>query len=280
MNFVKTRELFMSDVIVKKLFSSENGQKYLAKIICTVLNMPEDSVSFKVIHPDIGINKNVINSQADLVLESDEALVNVEVNCYNSRLLQNKNNSYICHLILKQTRTDKDYKVKLKKVYQINLNAFDITKDDRFVVISRLVDTKTHQEIHPFLEIVDVNLAKIIKTSYTSVKEKESLEKLLYLLVCNDEQVLRNVYDGDDLMEKMVDEAKSLTSDFDSMLYYDAEALKDESSYELGEETGRNEEKKSIVVNMIKENADISFIARVSGLSIEEIEDIKKEMNL
>lgn len=31
---------------------------------------------------------------------------------------------------------------------------------------------------------------------------------------------------------------------------------------------------------MIKENADISFIARVSGLSIEEIEDIKKEMNL
>mgnify|MGYP002305970287 FL=1 len=270
----------MSDVIVKKLFSSENGQKYLAKVICTVLNMPEDSVSFKVIHPDIGINKNVINSQADLVLESDEALVNVEVNCYNSRLLQNKNNSYICHLILKQTRTDKDYKVKLKKVYQINLNAFDITKDDRFVVISRLVDTKTHQEIHPFLEIVDVNLAKIIKTSYTSVKEKESLEKLLYLLVCNDEQVLRNVYDGDDLMEKMVDEAKSLTSDFDSMLYYDAEALKDASSYELGEETGRNEEKKSIVVNMIKENADISFIARVSGLSIEEIEDIKKEMNL
>lgn len=96
MNFVKTRELFMSDVIVKKLFSSENGQKYLAKIICTVLNMPEDSVSFKVIHPDIGINKNVINSQADLVLESDEALVNVEVNCYNSRLLQNKNNFYIC----------------------------------------------------------------------------------------------------------------------------------------------------------------------------------------
>lgn len=280
MNFVKTRELFMSDVIVKKLFSSENGQKYLAKIICTVLNMPEDSVSFKVIHPDIGINKNVINSQADLVLESDEALVNVEVNCYNSRLLQNKNNSYICHLILKQTRTDKDYKVKLKKVYQINLNAFDITKDDRFVVISRLVDTKTHQEIHPFLEIVDVNLAKIIKTSYTSVKEKESLEKLLYLLVCNDEQVLRNVYDGDDLMEKMVDEAKSLTSDFDSMLYYDAKALKDASSYELGEETGRNEEKKFIVVNMIKKNYSVNEMSEISGLSIEEIEDIKKEMNL
>ena len=40
------------------------------------------------------------------------------------------------------------------------------------MVISHLVLSKTHQEIHPFLEIVDINLAKITKTSYTSVKEK------------------------------------------------------------------------------------------------------------
>lgn len=79
--------------------------------------------------------------------------------------------------------------LSLKKVYQI-------------VVINHLVLSKTHQEIHPFLEIVDINLAKIIKTSYTSVKERKSLEKLLFLLVSNDEQILRNVYDRDDLMEK------------------------------------------------------------------------------
>lgn len=92
-------------------------------------------------------------------------------------------------MILKQTRTDKTCKVKLKKVYQI-------------VGISYLVLPKTHQEIHPFLEIVDINLAKIVKTSYTSIEEKVSLEKLLYLLVYIDEQILRNVYDRDDLIEK------------------------------------------------------------------------------
>lgn len=92
-------------------------------------------------------------------------------------------------MILKQTCTYKTYKVKLKKVYQI-------------VVISHLVFPKIYQEIHPFLEIVDINLAKIIKTSYTSIKEKVSLEKLLYLLVSNDEQILKNLYDRDDLMEK------------------------------------------------------------------------------
>jgi len=92
-------------------------------------------------------------------------------------------------LILRQTCTDKTCKVKPKIVYQI-------------VGISYLVLPKTHQEIHSFLEIVDINLAKIIKTSYTSVKERKSLEKLLYLLVYIDEQILRNVYDRDDLIEK------------------------------------------------------------------------------
>lgn len=92
-------------------------------------------------------------------------------------------------MILKQTRTDKTCKVKLKKVYQI-------------VGISHLVLPKTHQEIHSFLEIVDINLAKIIKTSYTSIKERKSLKKLLCLLVCNNEQILKNLYDRDDLMEK------------------------------------------------------------------------------
>ena len=281
MTKVKIKETTSRDSIIKNILTSTDaGLNYLAMIVCKILDLSYDDFTFSLIHPNVSVNENIINSEVDIAMQNNDMIVNVEVNSTKGRKIERKNNNYICQLILKQTKKSSDYKSKYKKVYQINLNAFDITKDDRFVVISRLVDTKTHQEIHPFLEIVDVNLAKIIKTSYTSVKEKESLEKLLYLLVCNDEQVLRNVYDGDDLMEKMVDEAKSLTSDFDSMLYYDAEALKDASSYELGEETGRNEEKKSIVVNMIKENADISFIARVSGLSIEEIEDIKKEMNL
>lgn len=47
---------------------------------------------------------------------------------------------------------------------------------------------------------------------------------------------------------KMVDEAKSLTINFDSMLYYDSEAIKEVSFYELG----FNEVKKFIATNMFK----------------------------
>lgn len=46
----------------------------------------------------------------------------------------------------------------------------------------------------------------------------------------------------------MVDEAKSLTINFDSMLYYDRESIKEISFYELG----FNEVKKFIATNMFK----------------------------
>ena len=46
----------------------------------------------------------------------------------------------------------------------------------------------------------------------------------------------------------MVDEAASLTINFDSMFYYDREAMKEISFYELG----FNEVKKFIATNMFK----------------------------
>lgn len=39
-------------------------------------------------------------------------------------------------------------------------------------------------------------------------------------------------------MEKMIDEAKTLTDNFDSLLYYDREKLKKQEAFELGQEEG------------------------------------------
>ena len=197
----------------------------------------------------------------------------------NSRSIQNKNTAYFCHLILKQIKTSKDYDKVLKKVYQINLNSYDVSHKERFVTRSRLIDVETKEEVHPILEIVDVYLAKIIKTDYTIIKErKNSLEYLLYLLVCNDEKILRVVYEGDSLMEKMVDEAKELTDNFDSLLYYDYDELKKQEAYELGEASGVLQNKVEIALNMLKKNMDTKLICEVIGLTHDELNIIKKRI--
>lgn len=117
---VKVRELYMRDKVVKKLFTSFSGYQYLARIVCEVLDLPSELFSFQIFHPSVGVNENVVNSEVDLIIEDDEAIVNIEINTSNSRSIQNKNTAYFCHLILKQIKTSKDYDKVLKKVYQIN----------------------------------------------------------------------------------------------------------------------------------------------------------------
>ncbi len=278
---VKTSETLMKDTIVKKLYSTNVGQKYLAKTVCQILGLPFESVSFKIMPTDIGTNKNIVNSDADILLESNEAIVNVEINTSTSKSIQNKNNAYVCQLVLRQLKNMEAYKNKLKKVYQINLNNYDITHDNRFIVVNRLIDIKTHKEYHPILEIIDVNLAKLQKEDYNKLKKNE-IEYLLYLLVCNDEEELRKIYNGDDLMEKMIDEAKILTDNFDLLLYYDREKLKKQEAYELGEEAGKEigiaRRNKEVALNMLRENIDTDIISKVTGLSIEDINELKKEL--
>ena len=241
---VKVRELYMRDKVVKKLFTSFSGYQYLARIVCEVLDLPSELFSFQIFHPSVGVNENVVNSEVDLIIEDDEAIVNIEINTSNSRSIQNKNTAYFCHLILKQIKTSKDYDKVLKKVYQINLNSYDVSHKERFVTRSRLIDVETKEEVHPILEIVDVYLAKIIKTDYTIIKErKNSLEYLLYLLVCNGEKILRE-------------------------------------AYELGEasgvEQGVEQNKVEVALNMLRENTNSDFICRVTGLSLDEVEKLRK----
>ena len=63
MTKVKNKNLYMKDDVVKKLFTStEEGREYLTKIICKILGVPAKYFKINVIHSDIGINKNVVNS--------------------------------------------------------------------------------------------------------------------------------------------------------------------------------------------------------------------------
>lgn len=272
-NKVKVENLYMHDKVVKKLFtSSDVGLEYLSKIVCKVLNLSYEDVTFTLMHPEISENENI---EVDVVLQNNESIVNVEVNSKKSLRNERKNSTYVCQLLLRQTKKTSDYDKKLKKVYQINLNAYDVTQDGRFVVVSKVLDTETHKEIHPLFEIVDINLAKMIKKDYTIIrKDKGSLENLLYLLVCDKEENLEEVYNGDELMAKVVREIKNVVDDFDKLLYYDYDVLKRGEAYDEGFDAGIEKTVKS----MLKENCDIELIAKVTNLSYEDIEKLKEEL--
>lgn len=87
-------------------------------------------------------------------------------------------------------------------------------------------------------------------------------------------------------MEKMIDEAKTLTDNFDSLLYYDREKLKKQEAFELGQEEGieigfKNgilQNKKEIAINMLKNNYNTAEVIKLTGLSIDNINELKKNI--
>lgn len=43
-----------------------------------------------MIHPEIGVNENVVNSEVDIALESNEIVVNVEINSQRDIVMREK----------------------------------------------------------------------------------------------------------------------------------------------------------------------------------------------
>ena len=327
MTKVKIKETTSRDSIIKNILTSTDaGLNYLAMIVCKILDLSYDDFTFSLIHPSVSVNENIINSEVDIAMQNNDMIVNVEVNSTKGRKIERKNNNYICQLILKQTKKSSDYKSKYKKVYQINLNTYGVTKDKRFIVQSKILDVKEHEEVHPMFEIYDINLAKILDKDYTIVrKDKESLEKLLYLLICNDKEKIDKVYDGDEFMAKIIREVKTQEDEFDKLFYYNREILDDEMTLEEardealaegraeglkegraeglkegkakglkegkaeglkegkaeglkeGKAEGVKQSKIDIAKAMLKENCVIELIAKVTNLSIKDIEKLKEE---
>ena len=72
-------------------------------------------------------------------------------------------------------------------------------------------------------------------------------------------------------MREFRKEAEKLSSELDTMLYYDKKKLDQEMVYNNGKEDGANEKSLEIAKKMLNENEPIDKIVNFTGLSKEEI---------
>ena len=276
----------LKDKVAKKLFTEKKvGLEYLRKIISLAIGIPMDMIDkdIKLIHPNIGVNKNIVNSEADVVLENGEFYVNLEINYYNNETSDIKNGLYLCHLLLRQVKTAKEYEA-LKKVYQINLNSYDALGKEEFIYHSKLYEKKYHIERSDFIEIIDINLEKLRQIDYNTLVKSEdmTLEKALYLFVCDDIEKLNAIYEGDKLMKKLMKENEDLLKNFDEMLYYDRDKMFLNACYDkgyskgesIGYSKGKQERNIEIAKEMLNKGMKLKDIIDITGLTEKEIKEI------
>ncbi len=271
-----SNKVLLKDEVVKKIFTSgtEISQEYLLNIISAIIEIPIEKLKadFEIVTPHLGVNTNIINSEADLVYKNQDMYFSFEFNYNSYSELSKKNFSYLCQLYLRDIYHKEDYK-NIKHIWQFCFDNFDYFKENRFVYFSEMMEKESHKIRDFGIHIVDINLDYLEKMDYNEVKKGSMLEKLLYIFVCNDKKKLDQVYDGDELMEEIRKEIQELTGDFDSLLYYDKKALEKRMGEWLG--------KKAMVKKMLDKKYPIKEINDIANLSEKEfsemLEEIEKE---
>lgn len=267
------RKGYLKDKIVNILLTSKETRCYTEAIISKALDIPLEIVkdNLELMSPRISENINNQYSMVDALYENNTSIINIEVNYRNTISGRNRNVKYVCNLLLNQMKIN-DKKIKLKPVYQININNYDIFKAGKFIYKSYLMEESIYQKRDNSICIVDINMAILSKMNYTDIMKgkRDSLEFLLYALVVKNNKELDELYKGDGIMEKVRNKILDLTEEEWKDFYYNPEDELEEIRIE-----SKKEEKIEIAKNMLNKNMTINDISEITGLTLEEIKELK-----
>lgn len=268
----------INDKVIKKIFNNYNsGKRYSARIISQVLGIPEEDIlnNMELIHPNIGLNKRLVDSEADTVYETNKRIISIEYNLIDGIRTRNKNGSYICELYIKQLPNAKEYE-KIKPITQISIDNYDHFNKNKFLYHSMLMEKNLHIVDSDIVEIYHINLPKLREKDYNEVNEASKLEKLLYLFVCDDKRRLKELYEGDELMGEVMKDTDKIMETLDSLLYYNSDELNKLTRQDAVNE-GKSERSIEIAKKMLNKKMSIEDISEITSLSQEDILKFKDE---
>ena len=238
----------------------------------------------------------------DYLVLTDIGYINIEINNYNKDWGIKRDVAYACKVVGNSVEKAKDYG-KMEKVIQININKMGKTSKG---VVSYKLNADEECEVFPntltdVIEIYMVNIdfykdmvyngnKKFIKDNYLLCamdlkpndidKISEGNEELMEF-----KEMLEKINDNEDFV-KWIDAEKEAEIFHNTMINESKETgLKQGieegreqgllQGIEQGIQKGERNKQIAIVQNLLNEGSSVEFIAKVTGLSIEEINDLK-----
>lgn len=279
---------FINDRAAKLLITDKKLREYVCLIISKLLKLNYNYVknNLELVHNGVNENQNIKGRDTDALFKNDYSVINFEFNNeYQSEYIV-KNNMYVFHLCLRQLKPG-EKENKIKPVYQINVNNYDIYKKGKFIYKTQLCETTYHCVRDNNLVIYDINMDFLKKLSYNEIDgmPSDSLEKLFLVFYNREDINYEQFYNGNPLMERVVKRLEEMWKDFDDMLYYDAEELRKQVDDRLRKERDAEIEKEVtnkvtevIALKMIKDGLSKQQVINYCQITEEEYETLKRKV--
>ena len=268
------------DFVFKRIFGNENHPNILISFLNAVLNPvdPIKSVNLK----DTTIEKSHLEdkySRLDVkAITNKGEHINIEIQLKDEYNMIKRSLYYWSKLYEGQLENGENYQ-KLSRTICINLLDFNLLNHDKFHSAYRLKDCETNEELTDVMELHFIEFKKM-KNVKRVEEVKNKLEAWLYFINQPDSELVQEL----EKVEIEIKEAKAelirISGDRKERERYEKRResrLNEISALSYAEEKGVKRRNIEIAKNLIQKGLDDNFIIETTGLSVEEVREIRKE---
>ena len=246
-----------------------------------------------IMHSNIekNINLAVRRKYLDLLIDSSEAIVNIEVNGFNKKYVHPRNTSFICDCYSNYTLVNKEY-TEDKQIIQINFS-YGINGDE--AISKYMIMNKNWKTYVKNFVIYEVNMDYCMSFWYNRNKQqvnKKNLENIIkyryFIMLALNLKELNELINitHDERIVKYMEELKKVNRSPKFREYITEEqdkefilnSVRNEGIVEgraEGRVEGENFQKIQIARNMLNDKINLESISNYTGLSINQINSIK-----
>ena len=267
-----------NDQMFKAIFTAKKNEyllkEFIRRSLKNVLNSNLDDL--KILSTEVvKTNINIKGKTVDVLAETRDEILNIELNNTYYSSLHKRNAAYIFSKYSEETKVSETYD-KMKTFIQINLTK-GLKKEYPSLEIYTLKGEKSDKVYIDNLIILEFNIDKIKDSWYNGDKEFNFVAALDL-----EEKELDKICEGDEYMELFEKEVKRLNEDqkFTAFMSDEEEAEKlrktliSEAKTE-GIKEGTTKRNIEIAKNMLESDMLPEVISKITGLSIAEIEALK-----
>ena len=272
-----------NDRAFKEVFLNPNNSDLLKALLEFILKIKIDKLEIKKTELLSG-NVNIKDKRVDAIVHTGNKKIEIEINSQNKDYLHTRSTAYICNIYQSNASVGDTYNEDTD-IIQVNLT-WGLGRNNEEMKIYKIMNEKGELYVKNFI-IYEINMDYYDKIWYS--KNEEEIKKNQYMIMLDlDKKELENM-PKDDIVDKYITNVTIVNDNPEFQKYMSEEEDKKkiqnsllseakETGYTSGINDGISKEKVSIAKNMLNKNISIEDISDITGLSIEEIENIKNNM--
>lgn len=286
------------DYAFKRVFGKNGNESILKDLLESILNIEIKSITIQ--NPEIPKNMKdgkigILDVRAEL---NGDEITEVEMQVQDQHNIDKRSPTHLTKIYSDQLKEGEQY-IEVKKVVVINILNFDYYKRNSYHSVARMMfeESKENEKVDLGYIVEDKYATKDLEMHFIELpkfrkKDPDMSNKLeqWLCLICDEEDKIKMAESKNEEIEKAKKELEKLAMNPEDRELYELrlKAIRDEMNIRYsgyidgmaegeakGRAEGKNERNIEIAKNMLKENVNIQFISKMTGLNLEEIEKLK-----